>query len=277
MMPRTARSHFALVAVLTVICLALAVFPAEPEASTCIEPPTTGKSWPRNTSVRVYVDPSLPSPAAVRDAVSMFFDQYAVTSSGISYQFVTYDTDGLADSIRIVNDPSGSPNNLAAAKQWYWSQSPSHVVRGTIWFNPGFMLGPNVPAHDPSAPGASDFITKVALHELGHLFGLAHTPIPNDPQGQPNACLQPDGTSVMNGFCNTNDSGNNMPLSPTPCDGAAVTSAISSADASTGGSGGTEGGGEIDGDVDDKYDPWAGYCPPCDWNDEEATLYCWCY
>lgn len=56
---------------------------------------------------------------------------------------------------------------------------------------------------------------KVVMHEIGHTMGLAET-------SAGNACPQTDDLSIMNGFCGTNDSSNNMPTVIKPCNNTTI-------------------------------------------------------
>lgn len=49
-------------------------------------------------------------------------------------------------------------------------------------------------------------------------MGLAESPLP----AGGNVCDQQNGGSVMNGYCNQNDTGGNMPTDVTPCDSSVV-------------------------------------------------------
>jgi hypothetical protein len=71
--------------------------------------------------------------------------------------------------------------------------------------------------YNPNAAGYDTMFLKQALHEMGHTMGLDHAPNPTG-----NGCDQPDGASVMNYACNTNDSANNMPTDVAECDKNAV-------------------------------------------------------
>ncbi|HEV7744829.1 MAG TPA: hypothetical protein VGO56_07525 [Pyrinomonadaceae bacterium] len=53
---------------------------------------------------------------------------------------------------------------------------------------------------------------KVAQHEIGHTMGLNEAPTPNG------VYAQTDGATVMNGMCDSNDSGNNLPTTVPTCD-----------------------------------------------------------
>jgi hypothetical protein len=72
---------------------------------------------------------------------------------------------------------------------------------------------------DPSfsPPSINTIYKKFALHEIGHTYGLGHTPNAGIGSGLP--CLgQVIGGSVMNVNCNVNDTGNAMALLPQLCD-----------------------------------------------------------
>jgi hypothetical protein len=62
-------------------------------------------------------------------------------------------------------------------------------------------------AADPAVISSCEGVTKAALHELGHLHGLADT-------------VRHRAASVMNDFGGADDGRRHIPLAPTPCDAA---------------------------------------------------------
>lgn len=95
------------------------------------------------------------------------------------------------------------------------------IQSATITFNLNATIPntPSIPVYDlsPSAIASSLFFQKIALHEIGHTMGLKEAPVP-----QNDYCAQPNGATVMNGYCGTNDSGGNYPASVQSCDSNAV-------------------------------------------------------
>lgn len=92
----------------------------------------------------------------------------------------------------------------------------NEILSATITFDLQRTTSSGVPWFNPSGAGYDDVFTKVTLHEMGHTMGLNEAPAPDG------VCAQPDGATVMNGICNSNDSGNNLPTNVTPCDTNAI-------------------------------------------------------
>jgi hypothetical protein len=112
--------------------------------------------------------------------------------------------------VRVVNDPAGSPTNLAHTSTNIDTQngvSTGQMFNATVSLNDSFKINGTTPAYDPNGANAANFLNEVFDHELGHVFGENDMPIPTDSTGQQNACLQTPGASTMNGFCGTNDTG----------------------------------------------------------------------
>jgi hypothetical protein len=71
---------------------------------------------------------------------------------------------------------------------------------------------------NPSSPTTyQSFLIKTALHEIGHTMGLTHSS-PTTSAEQTDLCQYEDGKTIMNPFCNPNDSGNNLPTTISDCD-----------------------------------------------------------
>lgn len=69
--------------------------------------------------------------------------------------------------------------------------------------------------------GYDNVFLKVMLHEIGHTMGLNDVPVPDIHK----TCGdQTAGNSVMNGKCDVNDQGNNLPTNVQPCDNLDVNS-----------------------------------------------------
>jgi hypothetical protein len=316
MKKRLSYTHLALTLSLVSVCLYFMLPHGIVSAqSGCTPPPTNGQWWAPNTEITVWVDPSFQQQAnftestSVNAALGDWFRESSLQNNHITYVFAAPGTPMPAanapNTIRVLNDPSGSPNNLAYTTTTVHldsnGNSTGQMNSATIYFNRGFTLASGAPAYDPHLTDAQLFLESVFDHELGHAFGLSDTPAPNDANGHPNSCLQTPGANVMNGYCGTNDQGSNgspgvrpNPNTPngsiTPCDN----NQTGSAEAAHGGvtaQNGTGTGSGVDGDsLGGSGDVWdfngwwdefdvlfATSCtpPPCDWNDETFTLTCY--
>jgi hypothetical protein len=96
------------------------------------------------------------------------------------------------------------PSNPALMQPVINSQT-REILSATITFDLQRTDSNGVPWFNPSGSGYDTVFTKVALHEIGHTMGLNEAPAP---QG---VCAQPNGATVMNGMCNSNDNGANLP------------------------------------------------------------------
>lgn len=285
---RNVRLHAAISVSLGTLCILLAI---NARSSDCTPPETDGQFWAENTRIKIYIDPSFGTQpnfnerTKIVEALDSWFAQSALQSHGLSCEFVTEDPGASSfGTIRILDDPNGSPDNLAFVDTNVYELSPNKTANATISFNRNYMIADGVPAYAPDSAGAASFFAKLFKHELGHVFGIKDLPAPLDPNSnKENACLQTPGASIMNGFCGTNDQGvgdypGMWPADITHCDNAQVNSALGSGSGGSGDGGGdgdSGGGGVIDGYEYDRFPHWD-YCPPCDWNDETATLTCYC-
>jgi hypothetical protein len=198
-------------------------------AATCTPPTSNNQWWAPGTTITVYIDPSLSSgvQAGVQAAVADWNAQSALTGNNI--QMTTTSTapaPGTANTVSVVNDPKGSPNNLAFTTTDI--QSTGQMFDAKVSVNTGFEITPGVPAYSPTGANAANFMNEVFDHELGHVFGENDIPIPNDPgTTTPDPCLETPGASTMNGACGTNDTGvPSVSSKVTPCDNSVVNNDI---------------------------------------------------
>lgn len=174
-------------------------------------PALNGNHWIDSNTKNVYIDPNLPAAmqASIRQAATDFAAQ---TGQPVSILPANASDPGASttDSIRILNNPSGSPSSIAHTTPTVITSNfipTNQQVSAQINFNTSAMVTLTdkkslVPAYDPSQPNAAQFIYQATMHELGHAFGLEDAPEP--PQGYE---YQPAGASIMNGFFGTNDQG----------------------------------------------------------------------
>jgi hypothetical protein len=159
------------------------------------------ETWPKDAHVNVNIDPAAFNTSALRDAVMQSFKNWQAAGgamnngSGVTYTFTF-------NSTPLTMEPPPGTYNIQV-----WRQDPPHdpgkaggegstisggqVVAQEIWIHPG--------ATDPCA------ISQTAAHEIGHGYGLGHTP----------NCS--DNTSVMNAGTNGYDSLTGT-YGPTTCD-----------------------------------------------------------
>jgi len=213
--------------------------------STCTAPTSNSQYWSPGTTITVYIDPTLSQQEqnGVNAAVTDWNGQSALTGNGITMTTTSTDPGDTANTIRVVNNPAGSPNNLAFTSTNVSNQNPGQMFNATVSVNDSFKINGTTPAYDPQGTNAAGFLKDVFDHELGHVFGENDVTAPNDPStGQPNPCLETPGASTMNGSCGTNDNGaGGLPgvgTTVTPCDNSVVNKNITTQGGRSSGSGG---------------------------------------
>jgi hypothetical protein len=108
------------------------------------------------------------------------------------------------------NDNGAS--NVPAFTQPNGSLGEIHTAVITFYPN-GTYVGTTTKFYDATQIATyANVWEKAALHEIGHTMGLNHL------TGYDSYCDEPNGVSVMNSLCGTNDSGMNMSTSITACD-----------------------------------------------------------
>jgi hypothetical protein len=195
--------------------------------------------WDTGTVIKVWIGPGFtPSETTdLKNAVQSWSQTSGLAYSNVTFQVVTgndpVQSNGLppSDTIRIYNDPAGSPTSVATTTNTYYQDpngnNTNRIAGANVAFNKGHQFsGANGPTlqYDPSLSNADTFFTTVGLHETGHAVGLDDAPAPIDDTGRPNPCLQQAGASIMNGSCGSNDLGDGsspggrLPTSITQCD-----------------------------------------------------------
>ena len=104
-------------------------------------------------------------------------------------------------------DTHGSPTVTSAEIYYHWSNTCAPSGGGAT-FN----------VWDSSSTTAyASFIVKASLHEIGHTMGLSHATPTTTPETV-NSCNFESGKTIMNLWCNANDSGNKIPTTISACD-----------------------------------------------------------
>ena len=179
-------------------------------------PAITNHGWPQNAIVRYTIDNTYTDEQKrqVRAAADAWNQANSANNSKVSF---LEDTTGQNFTLRFLIGPlqAGNPAQFAGT----FDATTGTVETGTITYDPNNTFpGTSTLIADPSKPGYSTVVTKLLLHEMGHLMGLDHPFVPADP------CDQPDGATVMNFACGINDIGGNLPLAPASCDQNAINS-----------------------------------------------------
>jgi hypothetical protein len=113
---------------------------------------------------------------------------------------------------------NGDPGNYATST-WATYSGSTAIVGATFKFYIGSISRAGYPYFNQSEFNYHSFITKGALHEIGHTMGLGEQPVPFSAA---QCGGQTPGQSVMNSTCGTNDQLNNLPAFVTSCDNAAI-------------------------------------------------------
>jgi hypothetical protein len=113
--------------------------------STCTAPTSNNQYWSAGTTISVYIDPSLSQQeqAGVNAAVTDWNSQTALTANGINMTTTSTDPGpNAANTVRVVNNPAGSPNNVAFTTTNVSTQNPGQMFNATVSVNDGFQLTP---------------------------------------------------------------------------------------------------------------------------------------
>ncbi len=174
-------------------------------------PTTKTTSWAKGKAV--YYNYGNITDPAIQSQIKAAADKWtaANSSNGSGVSFVLGPPPQGATGYGTVTFQTGAVSG-GIANTSYSGVSGSTFTGATITFDTSQQA-----VYDPSSAGYDTMFLKQTLHELGHTMGLDHPPNPTG-----NGCDQPDGASVMNYTCNTNDSANNMPTDVTTCDNQTV-------------------------------------------------------
>jgi len=183
-------------------------------ASACTTPGAQGNQWQDCLALTVYIDPTVgsmnPGPGTtptqqVQNAITIWANEISDLAIKIPLSATPLPADANA-TILAASIP-GSPN--AGAVTAYTSTSATTTINTTS------------NSIDPYQSAYATFITKLILHEYGHIFGMADV-------YQPAPCNQYADQSVMDQICNVgsslDDYGQGIPLQPTTCDATRVIS-----------------------------------------------------
>jgi hypothetical protein len=219
-------------------------------SSGCASTSQSAQAWAPNTTV-YYNLSNITDPQAkqqIQNAINAWDTANQSNNSGVRFSSSTPPAGAPTITFQI----GGANANNAGHTDTTVNLQTGIIQSATVTFyTDGKTPGGN-PIYDAGQAGYYDMFLKVGLHEIGHTMGLDDAPVPST-----GYCDQPDGATVMNGYCGTNDSGGNLSKTVTPCDQNALNSSDSPypPPPPTGGGGGgdyTGGGG---------YD----YCTPYYW------------
>lgn len=226
-------------------------------------PPTHTERWPQGKTVYYsFNGTDQEQTRQILNAISAWNTANQSNGSGVVFRLGPAPA-GTTNPSTITFQNGTQPSGSASAARTSTSlNSNGRVKTATVTFYPQGTIGSGgTRIYDPNAPGYDTMVQKVAMHEIGHTMGLREAPLVNNTH-----CDQPNGATVMNGYCGTNDSQNNLPTTVTTCDNNAVNTTYSS------GSGGGSGGGDGDAGGGDScpqqcIPPTGSYCPyaanPC--------------
>lgn len=174
--------------------------------------------------MNVYIDPSFTTAEQLEatQAVQSWSQSLSGSPLYINVNFITSDPGAnTSNTVRILNQPSGSPDSLAYTS--YSASANSLITAATVSINRGRMFvsadGSSKLAYDPTLPSGAQFFTGTIAHEMGHVLGLADSG--EDP-------CHGTSTSVMGPGCGTNNQGDGSSkpdptsIAPTTCDKSTV-------------------------------------------------------
>ena len=190
-------------AVVCLVCLLAAVAPVEAQTCRGASPRVNKPGFRPHQTIAFSVAPSSTGeafPAAMLACVWRAFQAWndANAASSLAVTFVP-GPGGIV--VRYDHAREVLPQRAAAAWREEGRAADGALERAGIWVS-----------SDRALVDSCDGVTKVVLHELGHLHGLA------DEAGH-------RGLTVMNHPLDKNDRSGRMPLAPTACDAAQAVAA----------------------------------------------------
>lgn len=211
--------------------------------SPCATTSQSNQAWAQNTTVYYNLsnitDPQIKQ--QIQNAINAWDSANQSNNSGVRFSSNTPPAGAPTISFQV----GGASGNNAGHTDPVVNLSTGVIQSATVNFYTEGTTPKGDPIYDKNQPGYYDMFLKVALHEIGHTMGLDDAPVPDT-----GYCDQPDGATVMNGYCGTNDKGGNMPTTVTDCDKNALNSSDSPYPPPPPSGGGSGGGG---------YDGGGGY------------------
>ena len=144
----------------------------------------------------------------IEAAITSWNDANRSNNSGVQFSSAP-----PPNGARTLTFQNGTNTSNPAFMQPTINLQTKEILSATITFDFSKTNSTGVPWLNPNGSGYDSVFTKVALHEIGHTMGLNEAPIPEG-----GICAQVDGATAMNGMCNPNDTGNNLPMSVPQCD-----------------------------------------------------------
>lgn len=208
--------------------LGVSVFLTSYAQSPCPTIPVDNKGWPKGVTVYYQLDPNITNCSDPKCAGQVSQITSAIgkwnTANQNNNSRVTFKPADAANPPTLTFTNNFTAGILPPAKMTVTESNADGTLKGSvITFNLNAQttdnLGQPIPVYWPGFSGSSfeTFHLKVTLHEIGESMGLDNAP-PVDGSD----CAQQDGATVMNGICNPNDAGGNLPTDVTDCDKQAI-------------------------------------------------------
>ena len=195
---RQQRTRVLLAAIISAIVFG-GVMPVEAERCGSSAPSVNKMGFRPGATISFQTAPApdgMPFPAGLQACVTRAFDAWT-TANAWSGSWV-----------RFTPGPGGIVVRFDSAGGLVLPPKRGGAWTGAVRADDGFLEGATVwLTRDPGVVSTCHAVTKVMLHELGHLHGLA------DIRTRP-------GRSVMNALGGGDDRGGRVPMAPTRCDAA---------------------------------------------------------
>src|SRR4029077_7612418 len=171
---KTSRLSVCFFMMVLVSMVAMELGPVAHAQTSCTAPPSLNQYWAPNTTITVYIDPSLSQQVqqGVQEAITDWSSQTALTGNNIQLKTTATDPGANAqNTVRVLNDPANSPGKFATTATNVVTQngvSTTQMFNAPISVNTGSTL-PNTttPDYDPQGANAATFLNDAFDHEFG--------------------------------------------------------------------------------------------------------------